>query len=169
MRKYRDLVRNVLPLLLAEHVKVKRSATIWDIVMTTKTVLLTWGDSVSDLIALALLLEEGSRYATPMLVALIVANFTQALCTYLIQRESAMATVAALFSLKPLVDGFNIICGTSYAGNVAFDPEENFGVSRIVETAAESVGSRAGMELVVKMRLLPDSGAATDLASTCAR
>ena len=98
VRKYRDLVRNVLPLLLAEHVKVKRSATIWDIVMTTKTVLLTWGDTVSDVFALYVLLqaEPPSEYAVPMLIMLIIANLVQAGCTHIVQKQGAFATVRSI-------------------------------------------------------------------------
>ena len=54
--------------------KKARSASVWDAVLTVRTVLLTWGDTVSDMFALAILLRDGSYYAMPMLVALIIAT-----------------------------------------------------------------------------------------------
>ena len=39
LRMYRELVNDVLPPFLADHVKSKRSAMIWDALMTIKTVL----------------------------------------------------------------------------------------------------------------------------------
>ena len=41
------------------------------------------------------LLKEGSRYAWPMLVALIIAFLMQALATHFWQREGFLATLAA--------------------------------------------------------------------------
>merc|ERR1712185_633273 len=39
LRMYRELVNDVLPSFLAEHVKTKAHAMIWDALMTIKTVL----------------------------------------------------------------------------------------------------------------------------------
>ena len=81
LRMYRELINEVLLPLLASFVKSRASAFLWDAQMTIRTVLLTWGDTVSDVYALAVLLAAGSSYATPMLVALIIAQVVQAIAT----------------------------------------------------------------------------------------
>ena len=94
----------------------------------------------SDYYALALMfqLEEGFTYAVSMLVMLIFANVMQATATLIVQNEGVMATIAAAFGLKPLIDGFNIIFGDA-EGRGRYDPKFNFAISRIIETGFESV------------------------------
>ena len=58
LRRLKQFVVEVLPPHLVGHVKVKESASIWDALMTIRTVLLTWGDSVSDYYAAALLVRR---------------------------------------------------------------------------------------------------------------
>ena len=53
LRMYRELIHEGLLPLLASFVKSRASAFLWDAQMTIKTVLLTWGDTVSDAYALA--------------------------------------------------------------------------------------------------------------------
>ena len=82
LRMYRELINEVLLPLLASFVKSRASAFLWDAQSTIKTVLLTWGDTVSDVYALALLLAAGSSYAIVMLILFILAQIVQALMTY---------------------------------------------------------------------------------------
>ena len=63
LRMYRELLRDVLPPFLVGHVKKAKRAMIWDAVVTIRTVLLTWGDTMSDYYALVLLLQADSSYA----------------------------------------------------------------------------------------------------------
>ena len=135
LRMYRELINEVLLPLLASFVKSRASAFLWDAQMTIKTVLLTWGDTVSDVYALAVLLAAGSSYATPMLAALIFAVVLQALVSYFGQREGALITVAALLGLKPLIEGYMIIFNIESEG--LFDAEINFCVSRFAETGVD--------------------------------
>ena len=136
-KRYKELVCDVLPKLLAEHVKATRRALIWDSVATLRTMLLTWGDSVSDVFALWLLFQANSPYRWAMLIALVIANLVQTLMTHFVQREGPFTTIAALFALKPLVEGFKIIFGIEDEGT-AFDAKFNFAMSRLAETGLES-------------------------------
>ena len=57
--------RDVLPAFLVGHVKKAKRAMIWDAVVTIRTVMLTWGDTMSDYYALVLLLHADSTYTIP--------------------------------------------------------------------------------------------------------
>ena len=137
LRIYEMLFVEGLAPLLLDLSTAKRSATLWDALMTVKTVSLTWGDTVSDIFAIVVLLRAGSGYATPALVSLMFANCMQGLMTHFLQRESAYVIAAALLGLKPLVDGFKIVFGIEDAGT--FDARFSFAVSRTIETGVETV------------------------------
>ena len=77
--------------------------------MTIKTVMLTWGDSISDYYAAVLLVRARSKYTNPMVIMLAIANVIQALSAYFWQKEGGFVTLAALLGLKPLVDGHRIV------------------------------------------------------------
>ena len=53
--------------------EIKQHVTKWSALMTIRTVLLTWGDSASDVYAAVLLIKARSKYANLMVVLLVVA------------------------------------------------------------------------------------------------
>merc|ERR1712185_281727 len=124
-KKYRELVTEVLPAFIVLYVKMMKTQETLDVVSTCKTVLLTVGDSASDMYALVVLLMAKSRYAITMAISLVIANVVQALGAYFAQREGPVVAGAALLGLKPLVDGYKIIFGID-GGESQFDPQFNF-------------------------------------------
>ena len=68
--------------------------------VTAKTVLLTWGDTVSDVYSFVILQTAGSGFALPMLIMLIVANLIMALQAKLMLKQGIIPTLAALLGLK---------------------------------------------------------------------
>ena len=117
---------------------------------TITEVLITWGDSVSDMINLALLLKTGSRYGPIMLGTLVFANLLQAVATYFWQRQGVLATASALLGLKPLVDGFRLVFGIESKGK--FDASINFALTRVVETGLESIPQASCLPLQIIFR-----------------
>ena len=115
------------------------SVTVWlGALVTLLTVLLTWGDTVSDWVTLEQLLRADSPYFLPMLGMLVFANVVLALAAYFYQRDGVLASLAALVGLKPLVDGVRIIFSIESKGR-KFDPSFNFALTRAVETGIESI------------------------------
>ena len=162
LKKYEELFVEVMPQFLAGHVKKARSAMIWDAVLTKKRVmtlqtvvemLITWGDSVSDMIALEVLLRTDSSYAAPVIAMLIFAHVAQAACTRFFKHQGPLATFAALLGLSPLVDGFGIILGIDETGG-QYDHVTSFAVSRATETALESTP-----QLILQALALAELGA----------
>jgi hypothetical protein len=96
--------------------------------------MLTVFDTLSDYSAYAVLQIDGSGYATPMLVVLVVSMACQSFITrYVTKEEGNFVTAGALFGFKPVLDGINIV----------FDLEPQtgalpsliaFGWTRVVET-----------------------------------
>ena len=99
--KCKELVTEVLPEFVVQYIKMMKAKETLDAVSTCKTVLLTVGDSASDVYALVVLLMATSRYAISMAISLAIANVVQALAAYFWQREGPVVTGAALFGLKP--------------------------------------------------------------------
>ena len=84
------------PSLLVGCLKFKVTAGIFSATMLIKTVLLTWGDTVSDVVALGFMLAASSRFGVSMLIALLVAQVLQAFMAYFCQDEGALAIAAVL-------------------------------------------------------------------------
>ena len=57
LQMYEEFLRSVLPTFIAGHVETTKSAKFWGAVVTALTVLLTWGDTVSDWVTLEQLLR----------------------------------------------------------------------------------------------------------------
>ena len=85
----------MLPPFIVEHVRTALRVIIWDTLVTIRTVILSLGDTFTDVYATAHLLARASAFATPMLVALVFAQVAQAVVTKNVQRETAVATTAA--------------------------------------------------------------------------
>ena len=106
-------------------------------IMTIIEVLITWGDQVLDVIVLAQMLSKKSPYGPPILAILVFGNVCQALSSHFFQRNGALSSVAALFGLKPLVDGAKVVFHIKTKDK--FDAQVNFAHTRVVEAAFESI------------------------------
>ena len=102
---------------------------------TVFEVLLTCGDTVSDIVNLVLLWD--SHFGPIMLGMLIFANLMQVVFTRFVNHQGVLATIASLLGLKPLVDGVQMILGID--SRSAFSAGASFAFSRIVETASEAI------------------------------
>ena len=103
------------------------------------TVLLTLFGTLSDYSAYAVLQIDGSGFAAPMLVVLIVSMLTQAAVTRYWTREGTFATVGALlFGFKPIIDGVNIVFDIEPQPG-ALESLGAFAWTRSVETSTEPI------------------------------
>ena len=104
---------------------------------TIVEMLIAWGDTVSDLIVLEMLLRTDSSYAAPMLAMLIFANTCQAVGSWQ-EHQSAGSTCAALLGFKPIVDGFVVLLSIGGTG-AQFGNRRKFDKSRAREAATEAI------------------------------
>ena len=104
---------------------------------TVVEMLITWGDTVSNLVALEVLLRRESTYAELMIAMLIFANINQALAS-LVEHRGALVILTSLLGLKPVVYGFFVLLGIEETGG-QFDNVASFAMSRAIQTGLESI------------------------------
>ena len=102
------------------------------------TVALTFCDTVSDFGSCYVLLDAGSSYGIPMLVVMLSSMIMQAVGARYLTKEGSLATVGALFGLKPIIDGINI-CFDIPPAPGALNSLMAFGYTRSIEAAIESI------------------------------
>ena len=129
---------DALPGLMKRHVELERNRRIAEKRTVCWTVMLTVFDTLSDYSAYAVLRIDGSGYATPMLVVLVVSMACQALTAHYVTKEGNFATVGALFGFKPIIDGINIVFDLEPQTG-ALPSLVAFGWTRVVETTSESI------------------------------
>ena len=102
------------------------------------TVCLTFFDTVSDYSTYVVMAHYGSTLADPMLAVLLLSMGMQALIAQFVTKEGPLATACALFGLKPVFDGVNIVFDLPRRPNAA-PSATAFIMTRVIETATESI------------------------------
>ena len=129
---------DALPGLMKRHIQLEQNHRVAEKRTVCWTVLLTLFDTLSDYSAYAVLQINGSGYAAPMLVVLIVSMLMQAFVARYGTREGTFATVGALFGFKPIIDGVNIVFDIEPQPG-ALGSLAAFGWTRVCETSTESI------------------------------
>ena len=129
---------DALPSVIARHIQHEENRRVAEKKTVVWTVMLTLFDTLSDYSALWVLYDEGSRYATPMVVILLVSMAFQAISTHFNSKEGPVAMVASLLGLKPVFDGIHIVFEFPPRPG-ALQSTAAFGFTRVIETASESI------------------------------